>query len=780
MFRLLLIDDSPDDRSLIIRELRREFPDLQVEEVIEAQHFNCALNIGNFDIAIIDYCLRWNDGLTVLDELKSHYPNCPVIMFTNSGNEEIAVEAMKAGLDDYITKSTKHYARLPMVVQASLKRNQDKITHKQTKAALWESQERFRLLVESVKDYAIFTLDSNGYITSWNSGAASILGYQEAKIIGQHGSCIFTPQDIRNGEDKKELQTAVAEGKAEDERWHVRANGACFWASGIVTPLRDEAGNLLGFTKIMRDMTERKQAEAERLSLIEQLAASASRLEAVVQQMPVGVAISEAPSGKLLLHNDEAVRVLHHPLLPSDSVKDYAQYGAFHPDGQPYKPEEYPIARSTNSGEVVKAEDMIYRRGDGTETYLSVNSAPIIDNGRIVAAVSTFYDIYDRQQAEIVLRSNEERLRLALEAAHMTIWDWNSQTNQITWSNNYELLFGFAPGSFAGTFEAVLSCIHPEDRKLVASAVTRSLKQRADYESEFRIVCPNGSIRWLAAKGQFFYDETGTTEVRMMGVIMDITERKQAAEQIRVSQQETVELKKLNQLKDDFLSTVSHELRTPMTSIKTAVSMLELVLKQAGVLNAEPNRVAQYLQILRKECDREISLINDLLALSSLEAEDKLLCLSALDLSTWISPIVESFAERTRSQQQSLEIDIPPDLPKLTTDESNLERILTELLDNACKYTPASERIVVTAKAEIDSLQLQVSNSGVEIPASERSRIFDKFYRIPNNDPWKHGGTGVGLALVKKLVKRLEGTIQATASFGWTSLIVELPLTPTH
>ena len=265
-----------------------------------------------------------------------------------------------------------------------------------------------------------------------------------------------------------------------------------------------------------------------------------------------------------------------------------------------------------------------------------------------------------------------------------------------------------------------------------------------------------------------------------MGVIMDITERKQAAEQIRVSQQETVELKKLNQLKDDFLSTVSHELRTPMTSIKTAVSMLELVLKQAGVLNAEPNRVAQYLQILRKECDREISLINDLLALSSLEAEDKLLCLSALDLSTWISPIVESFAERTRSQQQSLEIDIPPDLPKLTTDESNLERILTELLDNACKYTPASERIVVTAKAEIDSLQLQVSNSGVEIPASERSRIFDKFYRIPNNDPWKHGGTGVGLALVKKLVKRLEGTIQATASFGWTSLIVELPLTPTH
>lgn len=263
-----------------------------------------------------------------------------------------------------------------------------------------------------------------------------------------------------------------------------------------------------------------------------------------------------------------------------------------------------------------------------------------------------------------------------------------------------------------------------------------------------------------------------------MGVIMDITERKHAAEQIKISLQETAELKRINQLKDDFLSTVSHELRSPMASIKMAVSMLEVALKQAGVLNAEPNRVAQYLQILRNECDREISLINDLLDLSSLEAGNKLLCLSAIDLSTWLPPIVESFAERTRSQQQSLEVNISNDLPKLITDESKLERLLTELLHNACKYTPASERILVTAKTKSDRLLLQVSNSGIEIPAAELSRIFDKFYRIPNNDPWKYGGTGLGLALVKKLVEHLDGTIQATASFGWTRFTVELPFTP--
>jgi len=124
-----------------------------------------------------------------------------------------------------------------------------------------QNNERFRLLVEDVKDYAIFTLDPNGYVDSWNLGAERILGYQEAEIVGQSGSCIFTPESLQRGEDKKEQRKAVAEGRAEDERWHVRKDGTRFWASGILTSLRDEAGNLLGFSKILRDFTERKQAE---------------------------------------------------------------------------------------------------------------------------------------------------------------------------------------------------------------------------------------------------------------------------------------------------------------------------------------------------------------------------------------------------------------------------------------------------------------------------------------------------------------------------------------
>src|ERR687886_2630112 len=114
MFRLLLIDDNPVDRLLIVRELSREFPNLQLEEVIDVEDFNQELTVGNFDLVITDYQLRWSDGLIVLQEIKSRYPDCPVIMFSDSSTLEIVVEAMKAGLDDYVPKTAKHYVRLPI------------------------------------------------------------------------------------------------------------------------------------------------------------------------------------------------------------------------------------------------------------------------------------------------------------------------------------------------------------------------------------------------------------------------------------------------------------------------------------------------------------------------------------------------------------------------------------------------------------------------------------------------------------------------------------------
>jgi signal transduction histidine kinase len=161
--------------------------------------------------------------------------------------------------------------------------------------------------------------------------------------------------------------------------------------------------------------------------------------------------------------------------------------------------------------------------------------------------------------------------------------------------------------------------------------------------------------------------------------------------------------------------------------------------------------------------------------------------LTTIDLQTWIPHVVEPFLERARTQTQYLQVEVPSDLPSITTDLSSLERILSELLHNACKYTPANAAITVSAQyipssdgGESDRppalLVLQVSNSGTELLPSELSRIFDKFYRIPSNDPWKHGGTGLGLALVKRLVGHLGATIRADSANNHVTFTVELPL----
>lgn len=235
-------------------------------------------------------------------------------------------------------------------------------------------------------------------------------------------------------------------------------------------------------------------------------------------------------------------------------------------------------------------------------------------------------------------------------------------------------------------------------------------------------------------------------------------------------------LEKINWLKDDFLSTVSHELRTPVTNIKMAIQMLEVALRQSEPTSGSREKAAQYLKILQKECQREINLINDLLDLQQLEAGKPSLALGTVELLPWLSQLLEPFAERAQSRQQTLKLDVPrqESLP-LVIDIASLERVMSELLNNACKYTPSGEMITVRAHTQPGEVYLSVCNSGTEIPADELPRIFDKFYRVPIADRWGQGGTGLGLALVQRLVEHLKGSIQVESRFRKTTFTVVVP-----
>ncbi|NHC37990.1 hybrid sensor histidine kinase/response regulator [Scytonema millei] len=314
--------------------------------------------------------------------------------------------------------------------------------------------------------------------------------------------------------------------------------------------------------------------------------------------------------------------------------------------------------------------------------------------------------------------------------------------------------------------------------------------------------------------------------VGTMLVFQDISERQQveAMHQKQIEQEQMLlQMQKMHELKDDFLSTVSHELRTPIANMKMALQMLKT--------SPSSEKRQRYLEILQAECNREAELITELLDLQRLEtASYPTLVQEAVNLQEWLPQIMEPFLIRAQENQQLLEIRLDPNLSQILTDRASLERAIAELANNACKYTPAGGMIVVSVSCQgagsasvqgvggkrtegaegerraaqeqrsrgaeeqrrthhaPTNYQLPITNyqlpatrtiftvrNQAEIPAAELPKIFEKFYRIHNSDRWKQGGTGLGLTLVQKLVEHLQGTLQVESQEGWTTFTMELP-----
>jgi signal transduction histidine kinase len=257
-------------------------------------------------------------------------------------------------------------------------------------------------------------------------------------------------------------------------------------------------------------------------------------------------------------------------------------------------------------------------------------------------------------------------------------------------------------------------------------------------------------------------------------IFRDITERKRAIEarQKQIEQEQLVsQLEEINQLKNDFLSLVSHELRSPLSNIKVMIQMLQTT--------TDIDETQHYLQLMDAECDRELELINDLLDLQRLESSSySIITPDALLLQQWLPWVIEPFQIRIQEHQQTLQINLPANLPPLFSDGTSLERILGELLNNACKYTPAGGEIIFNVHQNSSETPprtiISISNS-TEIPAIELPRIFEKFYRLPHADIWNQGGSGLGLPIVQKLVEQLQGTIEVESSNGWTTFTLTLP-----
>jgi len=268
MLRILLIDDNANDRYLARHQLERVFSDLQIQEVAEPHEWEQAFNAGEFDLVITDYQLRWSDGLTVLRTLKKRYPDRPVIMFTNSGTQEIAVEAMKSGLEDYVLKSPNHYIRLPAAVNLALKR-----VETQRKVAGLET--RLQNLLNQL-DVGIYRLNLDDTVLEGNPAFLRLVGLSTCDPTAQNQTLAsyFSPEDYA-----QLLAQLKQNGEVRDREVQLRRlDGTTIWVRISKTFSRLNDTTLID--GLIEDISDRKQFETQ-LRASEQRAyflAEASRL----------------------------------------------------------------------------------------------------------------------------------------------------------------------------------------------------------------------------------------------------------------------------------------------------------------------------------------------------------------------------------------------------------------------------------------------------------------------------------------------------------------------
>jgi PAS domain S-box-containing protein len=407
---------------------------------------------------------------------------------------------MKAGAHDFILKG--NLARLVPAIERELRETAQRWERRQAEEELRASEERFRLLVDGVKDYAIIMMDTDGRFVSWNAGAERIFGYQEVEIIGQDFSCIFTPSDTQTGQPEQELSTAVATGRADDERWHLRKNGTTFWASGVVTALRDEAGSLQGFSKVV-DLADIKFA---------------------LDQSSI-VAITD-PQGTINYVNDRFCEISKYAREELLGQNHRIINSGYHPQAF-FKQ----LWATISKGQVWQGE-INNRAKDGTFYWVDTTIVPFLDTeGKSYQYVAIRSDITQRKSAESKLRQSEEQFRgtfnsAAVGIAHVDLdGKWllvNQELCDIVGYTQEELL--------EKTFQDIT---HPHDLDADLEYVRQMLANEIQtYSMEKRYIREDTSLAWINLTVSLIRTPIGEPKY-FIAVVEDITERKQAEEALR-------------------------------------------------------------------------------------------------------------------------------------------------------------------------------------------------------------------------------------------------------
>ncbi|MBD2314340.1 PAS domain S-box protein [Desertifilum sp. FACHB-1129] len=529
------------------------------------------------------------------------------------------------------------------------------------------------------------------------------------------------------------------------------------YISASYIPQRDRQGQVVGFVALVSDISSRKQAEAEKQQLLEQLGTERELLEAVLQQMPAGVMVAEAPSGKITLSNEQIQEIWTNP--PTlEHFGHLSQYPGFHRDGRPYQIHEWPLVRSVQRGEVVTGEEIHFIRNDGSSGIMLVNAAPIRDrHNQIKAGVVTFYDISDRQQMEAALRDREHRFSTLFNGME-------------DWVLVYHLSPEGTPSQLIEVNEQACHKLGYSREELLQMSVTEIIDSTSvtplvtleKLKSEKHVVIE--SVHRTKA-GQCIPVEVSATLFTLNGlptvqsICRDITERKRAeAEREQLwewERQARAQAEDANRIKDEFLAVLSHELRSPLNPILGWVRLL----RSRQFDSATTDKA---LEIIERNTKLQAQLIEDLLDVSRILQGKMLLNVIALNMIVPLEGALETV--RLAAEAKAIALETHLEAGEVLGDPMRLQQAMWNLLSNAIKFTPPGGRIEVRLQTIGDELQIQIKDSGKGIAPAFVPHVFEYFRQEDGSTTRQFGGLGLGLAIVRHLVELHGGRIYAESA----------------